>query len=162
MSLIYLRWSTCTDTLKQRIGATIWRISLKMIKWYYSIISALLTECESYRVMRGADTDPWSNSGLYDLEVSYYLLSVCSGCWIWDQVVWCLLWLTRENSNYTWSLVSCGIVKYTNCFGRVRDLGSGSQIPVRQKVRNACHGGTIWWNDQVVTGPLKNYIWKPR
>jgi hypothetical protein len=44
----------------------------------------------------------------------------------------------------------------------IRDLGSGSQIPVRQKVRNACHGGTIWWNDQVVTGPLKNYIWKPR
>jgi hypothetical protein len=26
----------------------------------------------------------------------------------------------------------------------VMDLGSGSQIPVRQKVRNACHGGTIW------------------
>jgi len=50
--------------------------------------------------MRGADTDPWSNSGLYDLEVSYYLLSVCSGCWIWDQGAWssrangkkCLSW----------------------------------------------------------------------
>ena len=24
-------------------------------------------------------------------------------CVSWDQVVWCLLWLTRENSNYTWS-----------------------------------------------------------
>jgi len=29
------------------------------------------------------------------------------------------------------------------------DLGSGSRIPVRQKVRDACHGGTIGVNDQV-------------
>jgi|DEB0MinimDraft_6_1074348.scaffolds.fasta_scaffold10282_5 hypothetical protein len=28
------------------------------------------------------------------------------------------------------------------------DLGSGSRIPVRQKVRDARHGGTIWWNGQ--------------
>jgi len=34
-----------------------------------------------------------------------------------------------------------------NIFKRILDLGSGSRIPVRQKVRDACHGGTIWWND---------------
>jgi hypothetical protein len=78
--------------------------------WYYSIISALLTECESYRVMRGADTDPWSHP-----------------------------------------------VGLSRC-----DLGSGSQIPVRQKVRNACHGGTIWpWLSVRLWGCTTLKIGKP-
>jgi hypothetical protein len=40
------------------------------------------------------------------------------------------------------------------------DLGSRTS-PVRQKVRDACHGGTLDI-DQVVTGLLKNYMQKPR
>ena len=40
------------------------------------------------------------------------------------------------------------------------DLGSRTS-PVRQKVRDACHGGTLVF-DQVVTGLLKNYMQKPR
>ena len=81
--------------------------------WYYSIISALLTEPK--------------------------------GIELWEALI----------------LIPDPLVLFA-CMYWLVDLGSGSQIPVRQKVRNACHGGTIWpWSSVRLWGCTTLKIGKP-